>query len=109
MKVTFGMLSVLRELMLASDPMCGAELTRTLKIKSGTIYPMLANLKKEGQVELVATLPHPMRPPSHFYQATPKGRAHFLYMLSRLTIPDHEWRDQPPGVNEEYEMLRRQT
>ena len=67
---TFGTLSVLRELMLSEDPMCGAELMRVLKIKSGTMYPMLARLKADGFIEHVATLAHPAQPDSHFYQAT---------------------------------------
>jgi len=106
MNVTFGALVVLRELMLADDPKCGAELTRSLRIASGTMYPLLARLTKHGWIEFVASLPHPSQPASHFYQITPKGRAHFFDMLCRLTIPDHVWRDQPTGVNEGYRKLR---
>lgn len=106
MNVTFGTLAVLRELMLADDPVCGAELTRALKISSGTVYPMLARLRTGGWIEHAGTLPHPSQPASHFYRITQKGRANFLYMLCRLTIPDHVWRDQPEGVNEEYKKLQ---
>lgn len=106
MNVTFGALAVLRELMLADDPMCGAELMRKLKIGSSTMYPMLARLTAWGWIELAATLPHPSQPASHFYRLTPKGRANFLNMLCRLTVPAHVWRDQPDGVNEEYRKLQ---
>ena len=106
MIVTFAALSVLREMMLADDPICGAELTRELKISSGTIYPMLSRLKENAWIDLVATLPHPTQPDSHFYRITPKGRANFLDMLCRLTIPEYLWRNQPAGVDEEYRKLR---
>lgn len=106
MNVTFGALAVLREMMLAREPKCGAELTRSLNIASGTMYPLLSRLKQDGYIEFVATLPHPSQPAAHFYQATPKGRALFLDKLCRLTIPDYILRDQPPGVNEEYLKLR---
>ena len=106
MNVTFGALAVLRELMLADDPKCGAELIRTLGISSGTMYPMLARLKKDGWIEFVASLPHPSQPTSHFYRITPKGRAHFLDMLCRLTIPTDVWSSQPEGVDAEYRKLR---
>jgi DNA-binding PadR family transcriptional regulator len=106
MNVTFGCLTVLREMMIADDPICGAELTRALKISSGTVYPMLARLKICDWIELAGTLPHPSQPDSHFYRITPKGRAHFLDMLCRLTIPSDMWRNQPNGVADEYRKLR---
>jgi DNA-binding PadR family transcriptional regulator len=106
MAITFLALTVLRELMIADDPKCGAELTRTLKISSGTIYPLLARLRADGWIEHAGTLPHPSQPVSHFYRIAPKGRAHFLDMLCRLTIPDHVWGNQPAGVDEEYRKLR---
>lgn len=106
---TFGTLAVLRELMLADDPMCGAELMRKLNIRAGTIYPMLKRLRAEQWIELAATLPHPTQPDSHFYRITPRGRANFLDMLCRLTIPSDVWQDQPAGVDEEYRKLQPNT
>jgi DNA-binding PadR family transcriptional regulator len=93
MMVTYDAMRVMREFLMARDPRCGAEIMRALKMQSGTVYPMLARMKNAGWLEFVETLPSPDQPPSHFYRLSPAGRAAFLDMLCKLTIPDHLWRE----------------
>lgn len=92
MKVSYIALRVLREFLVKPDPQCGAEVARTLKLGSGTVYPLIARLTKEDWVEHVATLPGENVPDSHFYRITPAGRAALLDMLCRLTISSDFWR-----------------
>lgn len=90
--LSYHAMQVLRQFLMTEDPLCGAEVTRELKLGAGTVYPMLARLLQEGWLEHAGTLPAPDRPASHFYRITPKGRDAFLARLCRLTIPDHLWR-----------------
>lgn len=99
MVVTYDTMRVLREFLTQGDPLCGAEITRSLKILSGTLYPMLARLKQEGWIKHEASLPAPDQPTAHFYKLTSAGRAAFLDRLCRLTIPDNLWRDMPEHLN----------
>ena len=92
MVVTYDTMRVLRQFLMEDYPQCGAEIMRTLGICSGTLYPMLARLRKAGWIEHVASLPAPDAPTSHFYKLTENGRDAFLEMLCRLTIPDDLWR-----------------
>lgn len=92
MNVSYPALLVMREFLVKPDPQCGAEVARTLKLGSWTVYPLIARLTKEGWIELVATLPSENQPDSHFYRITPAGRAALLDMLCRLTIADHLWK-----------------
>lgn len=110
MMVTYDTMRVLHAILMARDPICGAEIMKALAparnplggsgsdlpgIGPGTLYPMLARLVAAGWLVKVATLPAPDRPASHFYRLTPEGRVDFLVRLCRITIPDHLWRSQP--------------
>lgn len=98
MNVSYQALRVLREFLIAEEPKCGAEIMRELKAQGGvapgggTLYPLLTRLVDEGWVEFVETLPSPNQPAAHFYRMAPAGRAAFLDMLVRLTIPSRLWR-----------------
>lgn len=102
MRVTFPGLLVLRQILMSEDPVCGAELMRATKITPGTMYNLLARMLETGWIKRAGSLAAPNEPVAHFYRMTPEGRAAFLGMLSRLTIPDHLfWRDQwkPPPTS----------
>lgn len=94
MMVTYPALRVLREFLTCREPICGAEIMRSLngEVGPGTIYPMLARLSAEGWIVLMDKLPDPNGPTAFFYSMTPAGKAAFLDMLVRLTIPSDLWR-----------------
>lgn len=98
MNVSYIALLVLREFLIATYPMCGAEIMRKVGgFGGGTMYPMLARFKTAGWIEHVETLAGLDEPPAHFYQITAVGRVQFLTMLGRLTISDHLWREPQHG------------
>jgi len=52
----------------------GYELSTTLGIKSGTLYPLLMRLAEQGYLEAQWIEPsQPGRPPRHAYRLTPPG------------------------------------
>lgn len=54
----------------------GYDLCRELRIKSGTLYPMLIRLADQGFLSAEWRDPDkPGRPPRHAYRLTPKGLA----------------------------------
>lgn len=59
------------------DPICGADLTRELRISSGTLYPILVNFRNAGWIKShrergnSSKLARPLRT---FYALTEKGR-----------------------------------
>ncbi len=103
MRVTFPALLVMRQFLMSEYPTCGAELMRATKIGAGTMYNMLNRMLETDWIERAGSLAAPNEPVAHFYRMTPAGRAAFLDMLSRLTIPDHLWRTPcqtpPPSIS----------
>lgn len=58
MVVTYDTMRVMRHFLVNEDPQCGAEITRSLNILSGTLYPMLGRLRVEGWIAHVgSTIP----------------------------------------------------
>jgi DNA-binding PadR family transcriptional regulator len=93
--ITYDTMRVLREFLVVGEPLCGATIARSLKIGTGTLYPMLHRMKAAGWIEHHASLTPPNEPTSHYYVLTKNGRLHFLEKLCRLTIPDYLWKVDP--------------
>lgn len=58
-----------------ADPLYGLEIAARTKLKSGTLYPILARLSDRGLVEGEWLEPErPGRPPRHVYRLSNSGR-----------------------------------
>lgn len=58
-----------------ADPLYGLEIAARTKLKSGTLYPILARLSDRGVVEGEWLEPErPGRPPRHAYRLSAAGR-----------------------------------
>lgn len=67
----------------------GYELCRRADIKSGTLYPLLMRLEKQGCLEARWQAPaEPGRPPRHAYRLTAAGRALAAANPPLVTAPD---------------------
>ena len=53
----------------------GYDLCRRADVKSGTLYPLLIRLERQGYLEAEWLAPDPGRPPRHVYRLTASGRA----------------------------------
>jgi PadR family transcriptional regulator PadR len=75
-RITSQTLKVLAILMSGTQEMSGAEIARSTKLSSGTLYPILLRLEEAGWVESRWETgdPHELgRPRRRFYQATGIG------------------------------------
>jgi DNA-binding PadR family transcriptional regulator len=77
--------------------MSGAEIARSTKLSSGTLYPILLRLEEVGWVESrwEAGDPHELgRPRRRFYQATGVGRKEARSALREvfLSLKEFAWR-----------------
>lgn len=58
------------------DPAWGLKICREAELGSGTVYPILDRLEKQGWVtSAVEAEPHPGRPPRRYYELSGTGRA----------------------------------
>ncbi|MBT2472579.1 helix-turn-helix transcriptional regulator [Streptomyces sp. ISL-66] len=76
-RLTKPTIAVLEVLLGASDdePAWGLRICMEADLGSGTVYPLLERLAKQGWVtSWTESEPHPGRPPRRFYQLTQSGR-----------------------------------
>ncbi|MEL7452069.1 MAG: PadR family transcriptional regulator [Pseudomonadota bacterium] len=66
----------------------GYDLCRVLELKSGTLYPILMRLKKQGMLEAAWQDPSkPGRPPRQVYQLSAEGRTLAAAQKAEMTDP----------------------
>jgi PadR family transcriptional regulator PadR len=97
-RITTQTLKVLAALMSRTrDEISGAEIARTTKLASGTLYPILLRLEEAGWVESrwETEDPHELgRPRRRFYQVTGVGLRKARSAFRELVVPLKEfaWR-----------------
>ncbi|HZV86492.1 MAG TPA: PadR family transcriptional regulator [Candidatus Binatus sp.] len=97
-RITTQTLKVLAALMSRTqDEISGAEIARTTKLASGTLYPILMRLEEAGWVESrwETEDPHELgRPRRRFYQVTGVGLRKARSAFRELVVPLKEfaWR-----------------
>jgi DNA-binding PadR family transcriptional regulator len=88
-------ISVLRALAAdASRWRYGYDLAAEVRLKSGSLYPILVRLADRGLLETSWEPSEGSRPPRHLYRLTPDGREYVAGLAatrSDRTIPHYRW------------------
>jgi len=82
---TLALLAVVRCFMSRRDPIWGLQLTKELGLPSGTVYPLLERLEREGFVVSQWDSEQARGPRRRLYSITEEGRS---WAGSRLPIED---------------------
>jgi len=85
MRRTPALLAVVGFFMSRTDPIWGLQLTKELGLPSGTVYPLLERLEREGFVVSQWDSDQARGPRRRLYALTEDGRA---WARSRLSIED---------------------
>ncbi len=67
----------------------GYELCRLTGLKSGTLYPLLIRLERQGYLQAEWQAPEPGRPPRHAYRLTAEGHRYTTQIQAAAQGADH--------------------